>query len=252
MPAIFMGHGSPMNAIENNSYTAKWTQVAKEIIRPNAILSISAHWFTHGTRITDASKPEVVYDMYGFPEALYRVAYQPPGAPKLAHETIQMISRQVNVDNTWGIDHGTWSVLSRMYPGADIPVFQMSVDADADVEAQFKIGKEIRELRNKGVMILGSGNVVHNLSRVDWNLEGGYQWAQDFDSYIKSNVMEKNYQDVINYKKAGHSAEMAFYTPDHFAPLLYVLGASQEDDQLTVFNDSCTMGSLSMTCYLFK
>ena len=237
MPAIFMGHGSPMNAIENNSYTAKWTQVAKEIKRPKAILSISAHWFTHGTRIT---------------EALYRVAYQPPGAPKLAHEAIQMISRQVTVDNTWGIDHGTWSVLSQMYPGADIPVFQMSVDADADTESQLKIGKEIRGLRNKGVMILGSGNIVHNLSRVDWNMEGGYLWAQDFDSYIKNNVMEKNYQDVINYKKAGRSAEMALYTPDHFAPLLYVLGASQEDDQLMVFNDSCTMGSLSMTCYLFE
>lgn len=247
-----MGHGSPMNAIENNPYTAKWTQIAKEIKRPNAILSISAHWFTHGTRITDAPKPEVVYDMYGFPEALYRVAYQPPGAPKLAHETIHLISRQVTVDNTWGIDHGTWSVLSRMYPEADIPVFQMSVDADADAETQFIIGKEISDLRNKGVMILGSGNIVHNLSRVDWDMEGGYLWAQDFDSYIKNNVMEKSYKNVIDYKKAGHSAEMAFYTPDHFAPLLYVLGASQEDDRLTVFNDSCTMGSLSMTCYLFN
>lgn len=247
-----MGHGSPMNAIENNSYTAKWTQVAKEIKRPEAILSISAHWFTHGTKITDAPRPKVIYDMYGFPEALYRVAYQPPGATELAHKTIQRISSRVTVDNTWGIDHGTWSVLSRMYPEADIPVFQMSVDADADTETQFKIGKEIRGLRQEGVMILGSGNIVHNLSRVDWNMEGGYQWAQDFDSYIKSNVMEKNYQNVIDYKKAGHSAEMSFYTPDHFAPLLYVLGATQNDDQLTVFNDSCTMGSLSMTCYLFE
>lgn len=252
MPAIFMGHGSPMNAVENNSYTAMWTQVAKMIKRPEAILSISAHWFTHGTKITDAPKPEVVYDMYGFPEALYRVAYQPPGAPKLAHETIQLISGHVKADNTWGIDHGTWSVLCRMYPEAEIPVFQMSVDADADVDTQFKIGKEIMELRNRGVMILGSGNVVHNLSQVNWDMDGGYPWAQEFDSYIKDNVAERNYKDVLDYKKAGHSAEMAFYTPDHFAPLLYVLGASQEDDQLTVFNDSYTMGSLSMTCYLFE
>lgn len=252
MPALFIGHGSPMNAIESNSYTVMWTQVAKKINRPEAILSISAHWFTHGTKITDAPKPKVVYDMYGFPEALYRVAYQPPGAPELAHETIRLIGGHVKADNTWGIDHGTWSVLCRMYPEADIPVYQMSVDADADVETQFKIGKEIKELRNRGVMILGSGNVVHNLSQVNWDMEGGYPWAQEFDSYVKDNVAERNYKDVLDYKKEGHSAEMAFYTTDHFAPLLYVLGASQEDDKLTVFNDSCTMGSLSMTCYLFK
>jgi 4,5-DOPA dioxygenase extradiol len=252
MPTIFIGHGSPMNAIENNSYTAMWTQIAKQMKRPEGILSISAHWFTHGTKITDAPRPKVIYDMYDFPEALYRVAYQPPGDMELAHETIKLISRQVTVDNTWGIDHGTWSVLCRMYPEADIPVYQMSVDADADAETQFEIGKEIKELRNRGVMILGSGNVVHNLSRVNWDMESGYPWAQEFDSYIKNGVIERNYKDVIDYKKAGSSAEMAFYTPDHFAPLLYVLGASQENDRLTVFNDSCTMGALSMTCYLFE
>lgn len=252
MPAIFIGHGSPMNAIENNSYTAMWTQVAKEMKRPEGILSISAHWFTHGTKITDAPRPKVIYDMYGFPEALYRIVYQPPGDMERAHETIQLISRQVTVDNTWGIDHGTWSVLCHMYPEADIPVYQMSVDADADAETQFEIGKEIKKLRNRGIMILGSGNVVHNLSQVNWNMEGGYQWAQEFDSYIKNSVTKRNYKDVIDYKKAGRSAEMAFYTPDHFAPLLYVLGASQENDRLTVFNDSCTMGALSMTCYLFE
>ena len=252
MPAIFIGHGSPMNAIERNKYTDKWVQTAKEIGHPKAILSISAHWFTHGTKINDSVSPKVIYDMYGFPEALYQVVYQPAGAPELAHETMQMISQKVTPDQTWGIDHGTWSVLCRMYPQADIPVYQMSVDADADVRTQFAIGREIGKLRNQGVMIMGSGNVVHNLSRIDWNMEGGYPWAQEFDSYIKKNIVQKNYENVLNYKKAGDASELAFYSPDHFAPLIYVLGASEDADQLTVFNDSCIMGGLSMTCYLYR
>ena len=241
-----------MNAIERNAYTVNWAQIAEETGRPKAILSISAHWYTHGTKIDDSAKPKMIYDMYGFPEDLYHILYQPAGAAQLAHETARMINQKVTPDQTWGIDHGTWSVLCHMYPEADIPVYQMSVDADADVQTQFEIGREISKLRSKGVMILGSGNVVHNLSRIDWEMEGGYPWAQEFDSYIKNNIAQRNFQDVLNYKKAGPSSKIAFYSPDHFAPLLYVLGASEEDDQLTVFNDSCTMGGLSMTCYLFR
>lgn len=252
MPAIFVGHGSPMNAIENNQYTEAWTKTAERIKKPAAILSVSAHWFTQGTKITDAPKPKVVYDMYGFPEALYRVVYQPDGMPALANETNQLIDRNVEIDNTWGIDHGTWSVLRRMYPKADIPVYQLSVDANADAQTHFRIGAEIKALREKGVMILGSGNIVHNLSQINWNMEDGYPWAQEFDTYIMDKVVGRQYHDVIDYKKAGRSAELAFYSPDHFNPLLYVLGTSQTDDRLTVFNNSCTMGALSMTCYLFE
>lgn len=252
MPALFVGHGSPMNAIEDNEYSRAWAEIGKQIIKPEAILSISAHWFTKGTKITDAPKPEVVYDMYGFPEALYRVVYQPNGSPELAHETKTLISREVKIDNSWGIDHGTWSVLRRMYPNADIPVYQLSVDAESNAETHFKIGRELSVLREKGVMIFGSGNVVHNLSRVNWDMDGGYSWALEFDRYIKGKIVDGKYDDVLDYSKAGPSAPMAFHTPDHFDPLLYVLGASDKSDKLTVLTDSCTLGALSMTCYLFE
>ncbi len=252
MPALFIGHGSPMNAIENNRYTEAWVRTAAKMPRPAAILSVSAHWFTRGTRTTDARNPRVVYDMYGFPDTLYRVVYQPDGMPELANETLRLIGGEVKIDNTWGIDHGTWAVLCRMYPKADIPVVQLSVDANADAETHYGIGVKLRALRERGVMILGSGNVVHNLSRVDWNMEGGYPWAEEFDAYIAERVVAGRYGDAIDYGKAGSSAELAFQTPDHFNPLLYVLGAARGDDRLTVFNRSCAMGSLSMTCYLFE
>jgi len=215
-------------------------------------LSISAHWFTKGTKITDAIKPNVVYDMYGFPEALYRVVYQPDGAPKLAHKAMSLISDAVEIDNSWGIDHGTWSVLHRMYPEADIPVFQLSINAEASAESHFKIGRELASLRNKGVMIFGSGNVVHNLSKVSWDINGGYPWTLEFDEYIKGRILAGQYNDVLDYRSAGQSASLAVHTPEHFFPLLYVLGASDKNDKLTVFNNSCTLGSLSMTSYLFE
>ncbi|WP_099205247.1 4,5-DOPA dioxygenase extradiol [Scatolibacter rhodanostii] len=252
MPALFIGHGSPMNAIEDNEYSNIWSEISKQIAKPEAILSVSAHWFTRGSKITDSPKPNVVYDMYGFPDALYNVIYQPDGAPNLAHEAISLIGSKVDVDNSWGIDHGTWSVLCRMYPEADVPVFQLSVDANASAETHFRIGQEIASLRNKGVMIFGSGNVVHNLSRVSWDMDGGYPWATEFDNYIKEKILSGEYDDVINYDRAGPSRKLAFHTPDHFNPLLYVLGASNKNDKLTVFNDSCTLGSLSMTSYLFE
>lgn len=252
MPALFVGHGSPMNAIEKNEFSEKWAQIGKQIKRPKAILAVSAHWYTKGTRITDASKPKTVYDMYGFPEALYRVVYQPDGSPLFAHKAESAINSEVKIDNSWGIDHGTWSVLCWMYPEADIPVFQLSVDADASAESHFKIGRKLASLRKEGVMIFGSGNVVHNLSRVNWNMQNGFSWASEFDGYIKDKVLAGQYDDVIGFEKAGQSAALAFHTPDHFYPLLYVLGASEKGDRLTVFNNSCTLGALSMTGYLFE
>lgn len=252
MPALFVGHGSPMNAIEDNEYSNSWEEIGKHIAKPEAILSVSAHWFTKGTKITDAPKPKVVYDMYGFPDALYRINYQPNGSPELAHKTMSLISSEVKIDNSWGIDHGTWSVLCRMYPKADIPVFQLSVDENASAETHFNIGRELASLRDEGVMIFGSGNVVHNLSQVNWDMEGGYSWALEFDEYIKDKIISGQYDSVLDYSKAGSSAELAFHTPDHFNPLLYVLGASNKSDKLTVLNDSCTLGALSMTSYLFE
>ena len=252
MPALFVGHGSPMNAIEDNVYTKGWENIAHEFPKPEAILAVSAHWYTRGTRVTDDPHPKMIYDMYGFPDALYRVRYDAPGAPELAREAKALIARDVHTDNGWGLDHGAWSVLKRMYPEADIPVFQLSVDALAAPEIHFRIGREIGALRKKGVLIFGSGNVVHNLARTDWGMQGGYPWALDFDAYIKNKIVQREFQDVIEYRRAGESASLAFATPDHFYPLLYVLGAAEDGDRLSVFNDSCVMGSLSMTSYLFQ
>lgn len=250
MPALFVGHGSPMNAIEKNEYSLRWERLGKELPHPKAILSVSAHWFTSGTRVTDAPKPRMVYDMYGFPEALYRVQYPAPGSPQFAGEAHSLLRPTAQVDNTWGLDHGSWSALCRMFPQADIPVFQLSVDAKASPQAHFAIGQKLQSLREGGVMIFGSGNVVHNLSRVNWGMDGGYDWAEEFDAYIKNNIVARRFEQVLEYESVGRSAALSVPTFEHFAPLLYVLGAAYEDDSITVFNDSCTLGSLSMTSYL--
>lgn len=252
MPALFVGHGSPMNAIEDNLYSQKWKEIARNIPKPKAILAISAHWYTNGTKINDIESPKIIYDFYGFPDELYNVKYPVVGSSEFAHITRNSISKDVSIDNTWGIDHGTWSVLCWMYPEADIPVYQLSIDSSAPAETHYKLGREIRLLRENGVMILGSGNVVHNLSRVQWGMEGGYPWANQFDEYIKEKIVNRQHADVVHYHSAGDSSRLAFTTPDHFYPLLYVLGAAREEDEITIFNDSCTLGSLSMTSYLFQ
>jgi len=167
MPALFVGHGSPMNAIEDNEYTRGWEKIGREIPKPKAILSISAHWYTNGSRITDAPHPNMVYDMYGFPKALYNVVYKPEGSPELAELTQTLITKDVKIDNSWGCDHGTWSVLSKMYPEADIPVVQLSIDSSASAETQFNIGEQISALRDRGILIVGSGNIIHNLARIN-------------------------------------------------------------------------------------
>lgn len=252
MPVLFVGHGSPMNAIEDNEYVRTWKEIAKKIPKPEAILCISAHWVTSGTRINDQENPKIVYDMYGFPQELYNVKYDANGSNRLAHETISYINRAVKIDNSWGIDHGVWSVLCNMYPEADIPIYQLSIDDNISAETHFDIGKDIGILREKGVLIIGSGNVVHNLSKVKWTMEEGYPWALEFDNFIMENIKNKNYENVVHYEKAGNSSKLAFVTTEHFYPLLYVLGAVGENDKLSIFNNSCTMGSLSMTCYLFE
>lgn len=250
MPVIFIGHGSPMNAIEDNQYTKGWEKIAAQLPRPEGILAISAHWFTKGTRIMDEEHPKMIYDMYGFPKELYEVKYDAPGSPKLAHDTGAMLTKGAQVDNSWGFDHGTWSLLCRMFPKADIPVYQLSIDYKADPEDHLRMGKELRALRDQGVLIMGSGNVVHNLSKVDWSMVGGYSWAEEFDGYVKERILRGHFNGVVEYHRAGEAARLSFQTPEHYYPLLYVLGAATDADEVRVFNDSCTMGSLSMTSYL--
>ena len=251
MPVLFVGHGSPMNAIEANTFTNTWERIGANIPKPDAILSVSAHWTTEGTCVQDSSLTRTIHDMYGFPKELYEVVYQPPGAPEHARMATALLG-QARLDNSWGIDHGTWSVLKWMYPNADIPVFQLSLDLQASRREHFVMGQKLNPLRYKNILILGSGNVVHNLSRVNWNMAGGYPWAEEFDGYIQDRIVNRAFEDVIAYENAGSSALLAFRTMEHFDPLLYVLGATTDNDRLTILNDSCSLGSLSMTSYLFE
>ena len=250
MPVLFVGHGSPMNAIEDNSFTENWKKLAQEIPQPEAILCISAHWYTHGTKVTMSDSPHMIYDMYGFPQELYQIQYPAKGAPELADYVKKIIKKDVTGDSSWGYDHGTWSVLCRMYPKANIPVIQLSIDMDAPAESHYQIGQELEELREKGVLIVGSGNVVHNLMRINMDKKGGFSWAEEFDLYIKDKILMGKHNEVIDYRSAGKASELAFYTPEHFYPLLYVLGASK-GSEVYVFNEACVFGSLSMTCYMF-
>lgn len=252
MPALFIGHGSPMNAIEDNRFVRQWKSIAEKIPRPEAILSVSAHWYTKGTKIMDEVSPKTIYDMYGFPDELYKIIYNAKGSPNLADKTIKLINRTVEIDNSWGYDHGTWSVLHRMYPNADIPVIQLSVDKNASMQDHYNIGRKLNRLRKDGILIFGSGNITHNLSRVNWQMSGGYDWAEDFDEYIIENIKQQNHDNIIDYKKAGKSADYAVPISDHYAPILYVLGALGENEKVSVFNDECILGSLSMTSYLFE
>ena len=252
MPVLFVGHGSPMNAIEENEFSRTWATLGAQLSRPTAILSVSAHWYTDGIRVSDVKRPETIHDMYGFPEELYEVVYPAPGAPEFAKIAQNLIGEAAQLDQSWGLDHGTWSVLRWMYSEADIPVFQISVDHTATMETCYQLGRRLKELRKEGVLIVGSGNVVHNLALVDWHNEGGgYPWAEEFDSYIKQAILARRDEDVMHYERAGSSAQNAFVTSDHFAPLLYCLGAAEQKDSITVFNEKCTLGAISMTGYLF-
>ncbi len=250
MPVLFVGHGSPMNAIEDNRFTQGWATIAERIGKPKAILSVSAHWYTNGMRIQNAEKSKMVYDMYGFPHELYEVVYPAKGSPEFAQKTRELLGGKPEIDNSWGLDHGTWSVLGRMYPKADVPVFQLSIDANLDAEKHFEKGKQLRTLREEGVLVFGSGNVVHNLSMINWDMDGGYSWAEEFDGYIKNSILTKDFQKAVKYEQAGESAKLAFRTQEHYYPLMYVLGAADESDGVSVYNDSCVLGSLSMTSYL--
>lgn len=251
MPIMFVGHGSPMNAIENNEFTKGWKEMAKLIPKPKAILSISAHWYIDGTRIVDTLNPKTIHDFYGFPKELFAVDYAAKGHPELANETMRLIGDICTVDNSWGIDHGTWSVLVNMYPKKDIPVFELSIDRNFSSEQCYSIGEKIKVLRECGVLIFGSGNVVHNLGIIDLSEENGYDWACQFDGAIRDAIIERRHNAILDYQNMPHS-KLAVPITDHFYPLLYVLGASSDEDKVEIFNEKCLMGSISMTSYILS
>lgn len=250
MPVLFMGHGSPMNIVEKNRFTRCWKEVADSIAVPAAILCVSAHWFQRGLAVSGTDQPETIYDFYGFPPELYQIKYPAPGAPQLAEKIRQLQPGTIIIDQDRGLDHGTWSLLHFMYPEAEIPVCQLSVNASFSPQESYRAGKLLSPLREEGVLIIGSGNVVHNLAEVDWEKTGGYDWADEFDDFIKKAVTEGSHDDVIHYEKAGPSAKVAFYGRDHYEPLLFALGATESGETVRVFNDERVMGSLSMTSYL--
>lgn len=253
MPVLFIGHGNPMNAIEDNDYHKSWQQLGKTLPRPQAILSISAHWLTEGTRVTGMAQPKTIHDFGGFPQELFAQQYPAPGTPEMAELTKKLVSHtHIHTDDSWGLDHGTWSILLPMYPAADIPVFQLSLDYNRPMSYHYEIGKQISKLRDKGVLIIGSGNMVHNLRKVDWH--GGnkvYDWAQEFDSKFTEWIQKGDHASLLNYQKnMGVTAEMAHPTYEHLLPLFYILGLQQPKEEVSFFNDRFDMASISMRSLL--
>ncbi|HEX5153008.1 MAG TPA: 4,5-DOPA dioxygenase extradiol [Parafilimonas sp.] len=252
MPVLFIGHGSPMNGIEDSEFSRRWAQMAKEIPTPKAVLVVSAHWFTKGTKITAMDFPETIHDFGGFPQALFDVQYPAPGNPVLAKETAELLhSAHVELDHDWGLDHGAWTVVRHMYPEANIPVLQLSIDYTKGPQYHYDLAKELYALRRKGILIIGSGNMVHNLRMVAWDKlnspDYAYDWAINMNSKFKELIQAGDHKPLINYSSLGREAMLAIPTPEHYLPLMYALGVKTGKDAISFFNDKAVGGSLTMT-----
>ena len=249
MPLLFVGHGNPMNAIEDNEYSKVWKALPGKLPKPQAILCISAHWETRGTFVTAMQKPKTIHDFGGCPQELFNVEYPANGNPTLAKQVKDEVkSVNVELDESWGLDHGCWSVIKQMYPQADVPVIQLSIDYTKPAQYHYDLAKELASLRNKDVLIIGSGNMVHNLGMVNWqNPNDGYDWADEMNSTFKKLIESNHHKELINYASLGKAASLAIPTPEHYLPLLYVLGLKEEKENISFFNDKTMMGSLSMT-----
>jgi len=251
MPILFLGHGSPMNAIQETEFSKGWRAIGQSIPRPNAILCISAHWETKGTYVTAMEKPKTIHDFGGFPQELFDVQYPAPGSPSLAMDTKNTITTTtVGLDQQWGLDHGCWSVVKHLYPKADVPVIQLSLDYTKNPRFHFELAKELSTLRKKGVLIIGSGNMVHNLGILDWqNQHSGFDWAIEANTTMKNLITNGDFTPLINYTSQGKAFQLSIPTPEHFLPLLYTLGLKDEKEPLSFFNDKTIMGSISMTSF---
>lgn len=252
MPVLFLGHGSPMNAIEENQFVSGFRELANTLPQPNAILCVSAHWYTKGTKVTAMEMPKTIHDFGGFPPELFAVQYPAKGSPQLALETKEILKPiEVELDDTWGLDHGAWSVIKHLYPAANVPVIQLSIDYTKPPEYHFELAKHLSDLRYKGILIVGSGNIVHNLRLVDFsNFDKdnyGYDWAIEARETINNYVLDGNFKPLFDYEKHSKALQLAIPTPEHFLPLIYTLGLKDKKDQLDLFNDKLVAGSLSMT-----
>lgn len=252
MPVLFIGHGSPMNGIEDTEFSRRWSKMAKEIPTPKAVLVVSAHWFTKGTLITAMDFPKTIHDFGGFPKELFEVQYPAPGNPILAQETATLLrSAHVELDHDWGLDHGTWTVVRHMYPEANIPVLQLSIDYTKGAQYHYELAKELYSLRKKGVLIIGSGNMVHNLRMVAWDKlndsEYAFDWASMMNEKFKELILSGDHKPLINYSSLGKEAMLAIPTPEHYLPLMYSLGLQGKEEPISFFNDKAVGGSLTMT-----
>ncbi len=250
LPALFIGHGSPMNVIEDNQWTQAWQQLGKTLPRPQAILMISAHWYGRGSFVCSARQPKTIHDFGGFPEALYQIQYPAPGSPELALRVQAVLKDTVTVvlDESYGLDHGAWSVLYHLFPEADIPVVQLSMDATHHAQKHFDVGKQLATLREQGVLIIGSGNVVHNLARYDWgrSQSNTTTWAHEFENTVKQLIQRNQVEALIHYQNLGEAAHLSIPTAEHYLPLLYVLGSAHENDPVSFPVEGIEGGSLSM------
>ena len=252
MPVLFLGHGSPMNAIEENEFVTGFRYISKIIPKPTAILCVSAHWETKGTFVTAMEKPMTIHDFGGFPKALFDVQYPAPGSPGLAKETKTLIQKtDIGLDEKWGLDHGAWSVIKHLYPDADVPVIQMSLDYTQAPQYHYELAKELSALRKKGVLIIGSGNMVHNLRMVAWdklNTDGyGYDWALEAQAKMNKYILNDSHRELINFKSQGRAFDLAIPSADHYLPLLYTLALKDDTEKISLFNDKAVGGSLTMT-----
>jgi 4,5-DOPA dioxygenase extradiol len=249
MPVFFIGHGSPMNALANNKFTQSLNALGLSLVeKPAAILVVSAHWLTEGTFVGVTEKPDTIYDFYGFPDELYRIKYPAPGSPEFAGKVKDLIP-DVNEDDEWGLDHGAWAILKHLFPNAEIPVFQLSIDFYKPMQFHFSLAKKLAVLREKGVLVIGSGNIVHNLALV--RMQDGskaYDWAVDFDEWVKDRIKKRDLESLINYEQQGQSAKLSVPTVDHYVPLLYSLALADEDDKIEFTYEEIVYSSLSMRC----
>jgi 4,5-DOPA dioxygenase extradiol len=252
MPVLFIGHGSPMNAIELNEFSQSWIEAGRSVPRPKAILCISAHWETDGTFVTAMEQPRTIHDFYGFPEELFEVQYPAPGSPDLARSIRGIVRKTtVHLDHGWGLDHGAWTVLCRMYPDVGIPVIQLSLDRSKEPRFHYELGRELRALRDRGVLIIGSGNIVHNLGMMRWQ-QGGFDWAVEFDGILKELILTKDHDTLYHYTRLGRAADLGVPTNEHFLPLLYILALQQEGEKVSFFAEKVTLGSISMRSFWIR
>jgi 4,5-DOPA dioxygenase extradiol len=249
LPAFFIGHGNPMNAIENNEFSLEWDLLGKKLPKPKAILCISAHWETQGTKVTALQSPPTIHDFMGFPKELFAKQYPAPGAPEYARMTAEQVHKtHIELDHEWGLDHGTWSVLCRIFPLADVPTFQLSLDYNKPPQYHYELAGELKALRKKGVLIIGSGNMVHNLRMMQFK-DIAFDWANEFDEKLRHLILQNDHQAIINYKSFGRMAELSIPTNEHFLPMIYALGVQDKNEQPVFFNDKVIMGSISMRSF---